>query len=793
MRDRWRVSLWTLPLAACCLASLLLYFLIKAPLPNEQGSRELEGLRAQVTIDFDELGIPRISASSAADAFQALGFVTAGDRLFQMDLLRRRAAGRLAEIFGRDALQEDRWNRTMGFDQLAATIVSRLPATQRQLLDAYSAGVNQAMAAAAMLPFEFTLLGYRPEPWRPEDSILVMLGMHALLSWSADQERTATVMRQALPGSVVAFLTPESDCYNEKLTPHNPARCTGGAVPITDLIGVMNLARVPANEGEDIVSGSSRQKGSNAWVVGRAKTRDGRAILANDMHLDLAVPNIWYRAELHYPGAVLSGLTLAGLPLLIAGSNGRVAWGLTSVEGDFSDLVSIEEDSNWKNRYLTPAGFLPFETRSEIIRVRGSAAETLQVRTTIWGPVLAEPLLGRPVAVHWTALDPASTDLGISDIAGVTTVAAAIALVHRAGGPPVNVLLADDSGNIAWTFMGRLPRRFGMDGLFSESWADGKKGWDGYIPPDDVPTIVNPPDGYIVSANHRMLGGDYPTAIGHDFAGGYRAWRIAELLKPLGRSSERDMLALQLDTRTDFYRYYQQLGLHALEGGGLTGQFSNVELRHYLEAWDGQAETSSLGLALLVQFRNDLVKAVLEPVLASCREIDPSFRFSWHNVDVPVRQIIDSGRTELLPDQQRFQDWDSFLRAVLVRSAQKLVERHGAKTLAEIRWGDESEVDMHHPLSRSNWFFAWLLDMPRVPLSGCTHCVRVASGKHGATERMVVAPGHESDGILHMPGGQSGQPGSRHYDDQQQGWIAGRATKFSPGAAVHRLNLRPRA
>jgi penicillin amidase len=281
--------------------------------------------------------------------------------------------------------------------------------------------------------------------------------------------------------------------------------------------------------------------------------------------------------------------------------------------------------------------------------------------------------------------------------------------------------------------------------------------------------------------------------IGHDFAGGYRAWRIAELLKPLSDITERDMLALQLDTRTDFYRYYQQLGLRALEGGGLTGQFSNDELRHYLEAWDGQAETSSLGLALLGQFRNDLVKALLEPVLVSCRKIDPSFRYSWHNADVPVRQIINSDRTELLPDRQRFQDWDSFLRAILVRSAQKLVERHGAKTLAEIRWGDESEVEIRHPLGGSNGFLAWLLNMPRVPLPGCGQCVRVASGKHGATERMVVAPGHESEGILEMPGGQSGQPGSRHYADQQQDWIAGRPANFPPSTAVYRLTLRPRA
>ena len=350
---------------------------------------------------------------------------------------------------------------------------------------------------------------------------------------------------------------------------------------------MIKVAKGLEDKDQDIVSATGSSHDSNAWVVGPAKTRDGRTILANDMHLDLSVPNIWYRAEVHYPGTSLSGLTLPGLPLLIAGSNGHVAWGLTSVDGDFADLVSVEEDPDSPSQYRTPAGLLPFETRSETIHVRGGADEALKVRTTIWGPVLPEPLLGRPVAAHWTALDPAATGLGLSDIAGATTVTSAIALVHRAGGPPLNVLLADDSGNIAWTYMGSIPRRFGMNGLFSESWADGSKGWDGYVPPDEVPTIVNPASGYIVSANHRVLGSDYPIVIGHDFPGGYRAWRIGEQLKPLSRTSEHDMFALQLDTRTDFYRYYQQLGLRVLEEEASTGQFPKEELRRYLEAWAG--------------------------------------------------------------------------------------------------------------------------------------------------------------------------------------------------------------
>jgi penicillin G amidase len=279
--------------------------------------------------------------------------------------------------------------------------------------------------------------------------------MHALLSWSGDQERTATIMRRALP-PVVGFLTPESDCYNETLAPRDPARCAPGALPLADLIGVTDAAKGAEHADQGIISSTGRPRGSNAWAVGAAKTRDGRAILANDMHLELSVPNIWYRAELRYPGATLSGLTLPGFPLLIAGTNGHLAWRLTSIEGDFVDLVTIEEDSRDRNQYRTPAGLLPFETRSEAIHVRGGADETLRVRTTIWGPVLPKTLLGRLVAAHWTALDPVSTDLSLVDLARITSVTSAIALFNRAGGPPLNVLLADRSGKIAWTYMGGI-------------------------------------------------------------------------------------------------------------------------------------------------------------------------------------------------------------------------------------------------------------------------------------------------------------------------------------------------
>ncbi|WP_162180448.1 penicillin acylase family protein [Methylocapsa aurea] len=778
-----------------CFAGFVVYA-VRAPLPFEQGVLRLAGLRAEASVDFDSLGTPRINAGSRADAFHALGFATAGDRLFQMDLLRRGTAGRLAEIFGGPLLEEDRWNRVMGFGELAGVILAWLPAAQRELLDAYAAGVNQAMAAADMFPVEFTALGYRPEPWRPEDSILVMLAMHAMLSWSGDQERTASVMRRSLPPSAVAFLTPESDCYNELLAPRDPARCAPDAIPVADLATVLREGAQKegdrgggANPG--IVSSAGSPRGSNAWVVGPTKTRDGRAILANDMHLQLAAPDIWYRAELRYPGANLSGLTLPGVPLLITGSNGAVAWGLTSVEGDFADLVVIEEDPENRDRYKSPKGPLSFETRLETIRVRGGADEALRVRTTIWGPVLQEPLLGRAAAARWTALDPAATDLALADMDGAATVNDAMALLHGAGGPPLNVLLADRSGNIAWTYMGRFPRRAGMDGMFAESWADGSKGWDGYIPADELPALVNPPSGFLVNANQRMLGAGYANVIGHDFSSGYRAWRIAERLSALQGIGEPDMLALQLDTATEFYRYYQQAALRALDGEPNAGPFSAAELRRYLEAWDGRAEVNSLGFALIVEFRERLIEAILTPLFRKCREIDPTFSYRWNGVDVPVQRMIDSGRTELLPDRGRYQDWPGFLRAILIRSAETVAARQNMKTFAGLTWGEVNKVDIAHPLTAAVPALARFLDMPVLALPGCGHCVRFADGKFGASERMVVAPGREDEGILHIPGGQSGQPGSTHYFDQQESWVEGLPTKFSDNKAGRRLMMTP--
>lgn len=793
MRNVMR-GLGALVVTALLMGAATLYGIVRLPLPARDGLHVLPTLGDAVTVDFDPVGVPHIRARTRTDAYAALGYVTAGDRLFQMDMLRRKTGGRLAELFGPAVLKEDSWSRTMGFERLASAILRQLPSEQQAALSAYAAGVNQAMRDATAWPWEFTALAYAPEPWRAQDSLLVALNL-ADLSYSADQERAASVMRAALPEAVVEFLTPDSDCYNERLAPRTPERCASGALPAKELEQLMREAGA-RERAAGLVQSERTPRGSNGWIVGPGKSRDGRAILANDMHLQLGTPNIWYQADLTYGSSRVEGLTLPGLPMVITGTNGRVAWGMTSVEGDFADLIRLRRDLADPSKYRAPDGARDFSTRVERIGVRGAPEVVLQVRETIWGPVLPEPLLGEEIALRWTMLDPVATNLDLMDMDRVASAAEAAPLLRGAGVPPLNALLADSSGAILWTLMGKIPKRRGLSGLFAEFWDDGGAGWDGYYSQEELPSIVNPASGYIVNANQRMLGAaDFAPKIGHDYSGGFRAWRIDQRLNELSRVDEKNMAALQLDASTEFYRYYQSVALRALKAFDGGSDAESVDLIDALEAWDGRAEDKSLGLPLLAEFRKSLIEAVLSPLLARCRALDSSFVYDWSNSDAPVQRIIDSGRPEFLPKHNRNSDWGQFLRGVLMESAQRLAQSKGRRSVADLSWGEANRVDIRHPLAGAAPFLASFLNMPRVPVAGCAQCVRFyfaeAGKSSGANARMVVAPGHETEGLMQMAAGQSGQIGSSHYDDQEIDWVAGRSRQFRDAEVRSRIILTP--
>jgi len=760
---------------------------IAQSLPVMDGEANLPGLSARTEVEADRFGIPSVRAATREDAFRVLGYLHARDRLFQMDLMRRKTAGRLAEIFGEKALILDRRQRAFQFRRTAEEIVNRMPADQRTVLQAYTDGVNAFVSRAKAMPFEFRVLAYRPDPWRPEDSMLVALGMFQTLNGHDKDERALTLMERLLPSEVAAFLTPDTDPYATVLLGGEDSRRPARPVPVKSIAGLIDEAG--GQKFGSAIEPEAPSIGSNNWAVGGAKTRDGRAIVANDMHLGLAVPNIWYRARLLYDDVDWSGVTLPGVPLVVVGSNRHVAWGFTNVDADLLDLVRIELDPADSGRYRTPEGWRRFETRTESIAVKDGQAETIELKSTVWGPVSPEPLLGQPVAVRWIALDPGAVNLGLLGMDRVKTLDEAMAVVNRAGAPPQNVVLADEAGHIAWTYMGFFPKRTGFDGSVSVPWADGSARWDGFIPPDELPRVVDPAEGFLATANNRTLGKGYPYVIGHNFSYGYRAYRISERLREMSRISEQDMLALQLDTVSEFYEFYRRLALSVLNGEPQNGVLA--EAKRSIERWNGRLDAASVGIGLLVEWRRNLAKAVFAPLVSRCAAADPSFAYAWREQETPLRTLLTEQAPETLPDR-RYGDWRGFLTETLRRSADEVMRRNGADRLEALSWGRINRVHLSHPFSQGFALAGWVLDMPEEPSSGCgSFCVRVLFEGHGASERMAVSPAHPEEGILHMPGGQSGHPFSAHYRDQQEAWLKGVALPFLPDAARHRLTLVP--
>ncbi|POZ52012.1 penicillin acylase family protein [Methylovulum psychrotolerans] len=782
-----KITLYTLlGLTVLALACMYTAYRFVGMLPDSDIKADLKGLSAPAYSEIDNYGIPTIHANNKEDAFLLLGFITARDRLFQMDLLRRHMAGRLAEVMGPELKNTDRWHRVMGFEQVAHAIVERLPQEQKRVLEAYALGVNQAIKSLAVLPPEFSLLGYNPSAWRPEDSLLVILGMEEDLGWTGDEERMTTVMEAALPKSVTQFFLPPVDLYTTRLL-NGKASTAIPSIPTKELSALLhNIGNPEYYAG--LATKAPPPKGSNGWVVGSAKTWDGRAILANDMHLSLRVPNIWYRAEIRYGDVALTGLTLPGVPLLVVGSNGNVAWGFTNIEGDFVDLVSLEINPTDAGSYRTPKGWMKFNEREETVKVKGEADLTFRVQSTEWGPVLPEFSSVTPTAVHWVALDPEATDLHLLDLDAAKNVIAAQKIFNQAGGPPLNALVADSQGNIGWTYTGKIPKRFGLDGSVSRSWANGLVGWAGYILPEELPRLLNPPSGFIVNANQRMLDSSYPYVIGHYFDHGYRAYRISERLLEAKNITEREMFALQLDTKAEFYRFYQQLALSLLEKSQDKEQ---IHLAEILNKWDGFAERDSVGFAVLVEFRKLLLDAVISPFMVKCREHDPKFRFTSTMADVPLQQLLTAKPPSLLPDKQHFPNWEAFLLKLLIQAEGKVLAGHSADFQEVFAWGTVNQVAIAHPFSDSLPLLQRWLDMPQAAVSGCDECVRMYTPGIGDSERLIVSPGREGNGILHMPGGQSGHPLSPHYGDQQQAWTEGIVLPLEAGTSQHRLEFVP--
>jgi penicillin G amidase len=760
---------------------------MRASLPVEEGEITLPGLAARGTVLSDDLGVPSITADSRADALRILGYLHARDRLFQMELMRRKSAGRLAELFGAAAAQLDRKQRSYQLSRTAGIIVNDLPPEQRRALQAYVEGVNAYIEQTRVLPPEFLVLQHQPEPWKAEDSILVILGMFQTLNGQEQDERMVSVMERALPSDLLTFLTPDTDSYATVLVGGPVSRRFNPSLPAAALAALPKAEDYSAN---DRVDAENVVAGSNNWVVSGIKTADGQAIVANDMHLGLSVPNVWYRAELAYQQRHLFGVTLPGVPGIVAGGNDDVAWGFTNVTADLVDLISLEVNPGQPDSYRTPQGWRQFDQHTETIKVKDAADIEITLQDTVWGPVSDSPLLGRPVVIKWTALERHAVDLGLLDMDNVKTTQQAITAMNNTGGPPQNVVIADREGHIGWTYMGRFPKRIGFDGLASRSWAAGHLVWQGYIAPEELPRLLDPPEGFIVTANNRTLGSEYPHVIGHNWALGYRAFRIAEILRDRQGLTEQDLLAIQLDNRSGVLDFYQQVALNALQGLA-TKDAELHDIETALLAWDGRMQSGSIGAAFLAEFRNRLAQEVFAKVVTACRVHDPDFRYAWREMETPLRHLLIE-RPQGVLNTRYHDDWQQMIIDIMRQTSRALHQQYPEISLAQLTWGQTRSVSLQHPFSKSASFLAHLLDMPPFEIDGCASiCVKVLDTAHGASERLVLSPAHPENAIFHMPGGQSGHPLSPHYRDQQRLWQKAIDAPLQSTAKPYHLSFLP--
>lgn len=787
----WLLWLLGVLLVAALLVAGWFWWRMERSVPKLEGEVAVAGLSAPVTVERDALGTPTVTGATRADVARALGYLHAQDRYFRMDMQRRLASGELSALAGGTMADVDRRIRPHRFRARAAAAVAAMPPAERALLDAYVAGVNQGLAELRAQPFEYLLLRGEALPWKPEDTVLSVMAMYLNLQPATPQrELDRARAAKALGAEMSAFLYPVTTELDAPIeggpvqAPRLPAAIAPlSAAPVAgELPGAVEDVRV------------AEAVGSNNWAVAGALTASGAALVANDMHLGLDVPSIWYRARLVVKPVAGSaeaavdatGVTLPGTPFLVAGSNGKIAWGYTNSYIDTSDAVVVDWVDEKAGSYRTPAGVASVKRVDERLCVRDDC-ESFPVRETIWGPIVARDAFGRDIAMRWTAHEVDAIRLGPAlALERAASVGEAVEIAQRSGIPQQNFTVGDAAGNIAWTIIGRVPRRVGFDGQEAVSFADGSKRWDGYLTPAETPLVVNPGNGRIWTANSRVVGGDSFAKLGD---GGYdtgaRAGRIRDLLLARQRFAPADFLAIQLDDTATRNRFWQELMLAEL------AKRDDPRLKAMVAPvtnWGERAIPSSVGYRLVDRFRKLAVDGLYEAWLGTPKK--QSGRRTWvaSQAEGPARQLLRERPVALVP--KGHESWDAYLDRVLEQVADDVDSEAGGR-LERYTWGEVGRAGISHPLARAIAPLAWVTNPKDVAVPGDRPTVRAAAPGFGASQRFSVSPGREAEGLFHMPGGQAGSPRTPYYLAGHEDWLAGRPTPFLPGPAKWRLQMVP--
>jgi penicillin amidase len=732
-------------------------------LPKVSGTIRLPdtGLSAPLTIGRDGAGVVTITAQTERDADFALGFVHAQDRLFQMELMRRLGSGRLAELFGLRALKSDKLMRLLGFAQQAQAQYEAASPDLRAALDAYAAGVNAYLQWHGFpLSPEFLLLGFEPDPWRPSDSLLWGRLMAWQLSGNAGQEIEDERIRRVVNADLLPLLLREEG----------------------------KQAGLPGF--------APTRSASNNWAISGARTASGSPILANDPHLGLSAPGTWYMARLSTQEGTRVGATAPGLPFVVIGSNGHVAWGFTTTHSDTQDLFEEHLSPNKPEHYDTPNGPAAFDVRREIIKVKNGADVTFNVRATRHGPLISdldpERYLHRRFSIAWAGFLPDDRSpeafLKMNRAKNAAAFREALRDFHT---PQQNVVFADTDGNIGFVAAGRVPvrRNIANESLFpAPGWIDDYA-WTGTLSFADLPQIENPPDGEIITANNDVRPLRYSEFLGRSFDRSYRRDRIRSMLAETPDATLEDMQRIQLD---DF-----SSPLFAFVKTHLPEVAASVplDIAAAMSGWDGRMAAGRPEPLIATAWLYATARRVLADEMGG-----EQFQDWW------LWQV------DVLSDVMRDARWCDDRETATAESCRDAVRAAFSEALDALRarydmdwrkwsWGAAHEVQFRHPVFANLPYIGGRL-VPKVAAPGDHFAINRGgmaisddgarfADVHGPGMRMAIDLSHPDAPVFNMAGGQSGHPLSSHYSDLLPEWAIGAYRTFqNPAEDV--LILRPR-
>ncbi|HEX8872916.1 MAG TPA: penicillin acylase family protein [Candidatus Acidoferrum sp.] len=816
MRTLLGLVLWIAAIVVI-VVGVTLWWYVYRPLPQLEGKVDLPGLQAQVTVERDEWGVPHIRASTLEDAVEAQGYVIAQDRLWQMDLLRRASRGQLSEILGPVTLEVDKDFRTLNFSRAAERDLALMDPSARKVLEAYARGVNNFIREHEnRLPIEFTLLHYKPQPWQPTDTLVISGYMYRTLT-----DRRRSKMNRAV---VTAKVGPElaRDLYShvasmdhfvlgdpnvegaaqsasqadadnsddDELAIDDVLKASRSEYEAPDAVSAPDLTSLLALQAAKWLERSPddlrHSLGSNNWVVNGEHTATGKPLLANDTHLELTVPPIWYELHITAPGWNVKGFTLPGAPLVVVGHNDRIAWGFTNNGADVLDLYLETFNPANPDEYRVDGQWRKAEVRDEVLKVMGKPDEHMSEVITRHGPVIKREG-EKAYAMRWTALEPGGLANSYYWLGNAQNWDQFREVMKHVWGPAQNAVYADVDGNIGYVMAARVPvRKKGHGELPVPGDAEDYE-WTGYIPFEQLPQVLNPEGGLIVTANARVVGPKYKPFLTDDWEEPYRTARIWDLLHDKHDLRPEDMLKVQTDT----YSYPHVFMAGQLAAAAQVAPPKDERAKKLIEQaknWNGIADANSY----MVTFLNAALHRSLNLILEAKLGEDAS-RYQWRRVAL-LQRILTERPARWLPPT--YKSYDELLSAAADQAVKQLEERTKEADPDEWTWKHFNYLDMLHPLGRTGTLKR-LLSLSEQPQSGTDWSPRAASRTHGPSERFVANLADWDQSILLVPAGQSGQPGSEHYTDQFPYWFEGKPIygPFSDAAEAkirrHTLTLKP--